>query len=157
MDKRDAPSHKGITIWGIILLVFYIITWGYVLLILETQEWGGGARERETSIWERNINWLPPRRPDQGWNPQPRYVPWPRIELPTFWCTGWCSNQLSHPAEPPSQAEAPSFFCKGQAVVNGGRPQTSMWLTWKIISLQNGRIGAMSRYVTHDHLRNKSP
>ena len=28
---------------------------------------------------------------------QPRYVPWPGFEPTIFWCTGWCSNQLSHP------------------------------------------------------------
>ena len=36
-------------------------------------------RERETSI-----GCLP-------------HVPQPRIEPTTFWCTGQCSNQLSHP------------------------------------------------------------
>ena len=33
---------------------------------------------------------------DLGLNPQPRYVPWLGIEPTTFWCMGWCSNQLSH-------------------------------------------------------------
>ena len=31
----------------------------------------------------------------QGLNPQPRHVPWLGITPPTFWCTGWCSKQLS--------------------------------------------------------------
>ena len=34
-------------------------------------------------------------RPDQGSNLQPRYMPWPGTETTTFWCTGWCSNQMS--------------------------------------------------------------
>ena len=35
-----------------------------------------------------------------NWGPglQPRHVPWLGIETTTFWCIGWCSNQLSHPA-----------------------------------------------------------
>ena len=51
-------------------------------------------------IWERerNINWLPPiytLTRDQTHNPR---MSWLGIELASFWCTGWCSNQLSHPA-----------------------------------------------------------
>ena len=34
--------------------------------------------------------------PDWGSNPQPRYMPWLGIKSTTFWCIGWCSNQLSH-------------------------------------------------------------
>ena len=34
--------------------------------------------------------------PNQGPNLQPGYMPWLRIEPPTFWSTGWCSNQLNH-------------------------------------------------------------
>ena len=33
---------------------------------------------------------------DQGSKPQPRYVPWLRTEPTTSWCTGQCSNYLSH-------------------------------------------------------------
>ena len=36
--------------------------------------------------------------PDQGSNPRLRYVPWWGINLATFWCMGWCSNQVSHSA-----------------------------------------------------------
>ena len=33
---------------------------------------------------------------DWGVNLQPKHVPWPGIKPVTFWCTGRCSNQLSH-------------------------------------------------------------
>ena len=66
------------------------------LLILEREE----VRGRETLMWERNIDRLVASHacPDWGLNLQPRYVPWLGIEPATFWCMGWCSNQLSHPA-----------------------------------------------------------
>ena len=43
-------------------------------------------RKREKHICEGNINQLPPKcvHPDQGLNPQPRFVPWPGIEPATF-------------------------------------------------------------------------
>lgn len=43
----------------------------------------GGRAERETSMWERNIDCQP-------------YMPQPVIEPDTFWCTGQSSTQLSH-------------------------------------------------------------
>ena len=58
-----------------------------------------GGRERETLMWERNINHLPlVMCSSQGSNPQSRYVPWPGIKPATFWCTGRHSNQPCHPA-----------------------------------------------------------
>ena len=48
--------------------------------------WREGGRER-------NINHA---HPDQGLNPQPRYIPWLEIEPATFQYTGQCYNQLSH-------------------------------------------------------------
>ena len=45
---------------------------------------------KETSMWERSIDWLPPvcartiQAPDGGSNLQPRYVPWPGVETATF-------------------------------------------------------------------------
>ena len=55
--------------------IFLILTWGYVFL--KKMIW---ERERETTMWERNIYWLLPvhtlthnlgMRPDQELNPQP--------------------------------------------------------------------------------------
>ena len=42
-------------------------------------------------MWETSIGCL-----HQGPNLQLRYVPWLGIKPSTFWCVGWCSNQLSH-------------------------------------------------------------
>ena len=56
-------------------------------------------REKETSMWGEKHQSVDSRtHPEQGWNQQPRYVPWPGIKPATFWGTGWHSNQLSHPA-----------------------------------------------------------
>ena len=53
-------------------------------------------RERER---ERNIDQLTPiNAPTRESNLQPRYVPWPGIKPPDFWCLGRLSNQLSHQA-----------------------------------------------------------
>ena len=60
---------------------------------LERQE--GTVKEKKTSMWERNIDWLPP---DNELNPPPRYVPRLGIKPTAFWSAGWCSNRLSHPA-----------------------------------------------------------
>ena len=58
------------------------------------RQWKGERKGvRETSMWERDIDWLPPvdawtgdhTHPDQGLDPQPRYVPWPGIEPTTSW------------------------------------------------------------------------
>ena len=48
------------------------------------------GREREISVDG------PPHTPQQGLNPQSRYVPWLGIKPATFWCVGLCSNQPSH-------------------------------------------------------------
>ena len=54
----------------------------------------GAGREKER---ERNINVRENHqlvascmRPDQGWNLQPSYVPWPGIKPATFCFIGWC-------------------------------------------------------------------
>ena len=41
--------------------------------------------------------------PTWGLNPQPRYVPWSRIEPITFWCMGWAPTDW---ATPPGQYNA---------------------------------------------------
>ena len=62
------------------------------LLILER------GREREKDQCEKY--WLVASHtcPKWGLYLPHRYVPWPEIEPATFWCMGWCSNQLSHQA-----------------------------------------------------------
>ena len=84
--------------WGrhcVFILIFLILTWGCVYWFQRERK-----GEREGNINVREKHWLVASRmyPDGGLNLQPRYVPWPGIELVTFWYTGWWSNQLSHPA-----------------------------------------------------------
>ena len=72
------------------------------LLILEREEGKKREREREKERGHRcereTSSVASCVHPDQGLNLQTRYVPWPGIKLPTFLCTGWRSNQLSHSA-----------------------------------------------------------
>ena len=43
-------------------------------------------REGETSVWDRNVNWLPARAcPDQESNLQPGHERWPGTKPATFW------------------------------------------------------------------------
>ena len=61
-------------------------------LILETEE--EMEREGETSMWERNINQLPPAHMQSGdWT---HYVARPKIEPAILWHSGRHSNQLNH-------------------------------------------------------------
>ena len=61
----------------------------------------GGVGERNTDVGKILICRLP-HTPDRRLHQQPRYVPWPGIEPAAFFgCTGWCYNQLSHPARAP--------------------------------------------------------
>ena len=57
-----------------------------------------GERERETSMREKHQSVISRTYPNWGSNLQPKYVPWPGIKPVTFWCMGWCSNQLGHQA-----------------------------------------------------------
>ena len=72
----------------------FILTWGHFFIAFGER---GRERERETLMWERNIDWLLSwTHPDRGLNLQPGYVPWAAIECANFQSTGWYSNQLSH-------------------------------------------------------------
>ena len=81
-----------------ICLFLWILTQRYVYKFLEREEGGEKERERETSMWERNINWLSPVHATTSDRTRPRYVPWPWIRPVMFWCMGWLSRQLCHPA-----------------------------------------------------------
>ena len=70
---------------------FFVFTRGHFFIALKKR---GRERERETSMSERERHWLVASctHPDwglytlgQGIKPQPRYVPWLRIEPATFW------------------------------------------------------------------------
>ena len=58
-----------------------------------------GQREGNISAREKHQLVASLACPDLGANPQPKCVPWLGIEPITFWCTGWCSNQLSHTSQ----------------------------------------------------------
>ena len=58
--------------------------------------WRGGGRERNINMREKHQLVVSHTLSYHGSNQQPRYVPWLRIEPPTFWCMGWYSNQLNH-------------------------------------------------------------
>ena len=86
--------------FNFIFIYIFILTQGYVY-------WFQRERKGEREILcerENCISCHPEEdqtsnlcmRPNQGSNPQPRYVPWPGIEPATFWCMGRCSNQLNH-------------------------------------------------------------
>ena len=70
------------------------------LLIIEKKKGREGGREREKHQYERetSLSCLP-YTPQPGVKAQPRYVSWLRIEPVTFWCLGWCSNQLNYLAK----------------------------------------------------------
>ena len=61
---------------------FLNLAWRYVYW-RDRGRVGEREHERETSL-----------RP--GTELQPRYVPLTEVKPATFWCTGWCSNQLNH-------------------------------------------------------------
>ena len=53
--------------------------------------------------------------PNQRWNPQPRYVPWPGIKPEASFYTGQCSNQRS----PLARADPISFLSVPKTLENG--------------------------------------
>ena len=73
----------------IIFLVIFKITW-------RRRE---GERGRETSMWERNINWLPLVHTLTRMKPQPRLVPQLGIEPATFVFAGWYLTNWATPIE----------------------------------------------------------
>ena len=73
------------------------------LLILETEEEG----ERETLIWKRNIDQLPPHmHPNWGPSLQPRYVPRPGIRPTTL----LLYKMMLQTTEPPGQGQMTTCF-----------------------------------------------
>ena len=63
------------------------------LFIFQTEERGKG--ERQTSIWQRNIDWLLLYVPQPGSDLSPSICS-TRNWIATFWCSVRCSNPLSH-------------------------------------------------------------
>ena len=73
-------------------LSFFLFFKDFYNLLLER----GEARERNTDVREKHQSVASSTCPDWGPNLQPRYVPWPGIELVIFCFVGVCSSQLSH-------------------------------------------------------------
>ena len=63
---------------------FSILTKGHAFYLF----WREKKGERERPAWA----------PTRDWTHNLGYVPWLGTESATFWCMGWCSNQLSNPA-----------------------------------------------------------
>ena len=66
-------------------------------IFIEWGKQGGEEKEGETSSWVRNAAFC--MHPKHGSNLQPRHVPWPGIEPPTFCYIGWGSNQMSQTSQ----------------------------------------------------------
>ena len=63
------------------------------------RERDGGEGGGETSVWERNINRLSPVHTLTGnWARNLGTFPDWQLKPESFLCTGWCSDQLGHPA-----------------------------------------------------------
>lgn len=61
------------------------------MIFRETREWER-KRERETSMWGWNIDWLPPARSVPGMELETKPCALPRLELETFQNTGLCAT-----------------------------------------------------------------
>ena len=66
------------------------------LLIWEREREEGEERQRNIYVREKHQLFASYTCPDRGSNPQPRYAPWLIVKPTIFWCTGLCSNQLTH-------------------------------------------------------------
>ena len=56
----------------------------------------GRERKKNIDVREKHQSVASCTGPNQGLNPQPGSVPWWAVTPTAFWCTGRCSNQLSH-------------------------------------------------------------
>lgn len=77
-------SHSSLC-GGLFCLFVLILSGGYVYWFQTERK-----RERET------LTGCSCMCPNRVLNPQPRYISWQGIESANFWCTEWCSNQVSH-------------------------------------------------------------
>ena len=80
------------------------------LLILEIEEGGesrtGREREKQTDVREDYRSVASHTHPNQRWNPQPRYVPWPGIKPTIFLVYG----SMVQPTEPQGQGGRLTFL-----------------------------------------------
>ena len=71
--------------------IYFFFFYPYQRTCLEKEK----GRERETLMWEKHQLVVSHTCPNQGMNPQPRYVPWLGFEPVTLWFMGRCSNQAT--------------------------------------------------------------
>ena len=82
----------------VVFILFKILSQGHFFIAFWEREEG-----RETLMWERNIDWLPPEHArtgnclhlDRGSNPQPRHMPWLELNLQTL-----CYRTMFQQTEP---------------------------------------------------------
>ena len=75
------------------------------------------GRERNINVREKCCLVASHTCPHHTLNLQPRCVLWPGIKSPTFWCMGWCSNQMSHASQGRSFSSYFPSFLTGFTVV----------------------------------------
>ena len=100
MANRNCFFFSQRTVWCCLLSVFWkhlLIIYSFLFCIFTKNLYPmiliSLERDRQT-----DRHWLVASRMclDQGLKLRPSYVSWPRTEPATFWCAGWCTNQLSH-------------------------------------------------------------
>ena len=102
----------------------------------------GRKKEREASMWERNIDQLPSwTRPDRGSSLRPGCVPWLGIDPMTFQSTGRCSNQLSLTSQGCPPLFLMSFICFGYCT----------WLFLKYMFYWIEKLPTHTTYYVGDH------
>ena len=76
---------------------FIIFTWGHFFhCFLEREEGREEEREREISMWGRNVDWLPPIRAHTGDRTHNPGCALTKNQTGNLLVMGRCSNQLSH-------------------------------------------------------------
>ena len=79
-------------------LIFYPLPyWFFFILFLQRGEKMEKKRERNIAVRQKHQSIAFQTCPNQGPNPQPRYVPWPEIEPMTFCSAGWCPTNWATP------------------------------------------------------------
>ena len=90
---------------------FLILTQGYADWFQRERE--GGKEEGKEIEKEREKHWsVSHMQPNQGPNPQPKYVPWPGIKPATFWYTRQWMLQLIEPPRQGNMVESWKHYAK---------------------------------------------
>ena len=108
---RDQDGNLLVTVGEKMWISPYVgLSWGYSCEWQMLSSWTRPCwlhsrislkREREREREKHDVREKPQlvafhMHPRRGLSLQPRYVPWLGIKPAAFWCTGWCSNQLSY-------------------------------------------------------------